>query len=158
MEKHRTIYSFTERTELLDTSFPRLIIPHLKDKTQIFVYTRDEGERKYIFSVPHMLAFAESMVRVGEMRIKKLPVCEESIKNIWERAGITREGLSHIRNEDMPVLLVGFGPEKDNDFIIVDGNHRIVKRWERGLDYVYGYYIPDPVWRMFLVDENIGIS
>lgn len=53
---------------------------------------------------------------------------------------------------EVPILVCQWGP----DHVIADGAHRLWRRWKRGDTDFPAYVIPEPAWRLFVVEGMPG--
>lgn len=95
-----------------------------------------------------------AMVR-GVMHSKVTPLyrsidlSESLVAYIEKNHGVEQSHLSNVEHTiDNPVVLVEF---EDGTSLVVDGNHRIVKRWRKGLKSATAMVFKPDQWAEFLV-------
>lgn len=116
---------------------------------QIFSHVDPEGVHRH---------FNTSAMTRAVLTRKVAPfttVCElnaDLISHIERNHGIEAHHLQSIPNENLntPVLLVRF---EDGTSLLVDGNHRVVKRWRAGLTEVSAICFDPGQWEDFLVTD-----
>lgn len=80
-----------------------------------------------------------------------LDLYEDLVRHLIANHGIEEDHLHQIGSTlDSPILLVEFA---DGTNLIVDGNHRVVKRWQEGLKTVTAAILKPGVWEPYLVED-----
>jgi hypothetical protein len=106
-----------------------------------------------------------AMVRaVFQRRVKpslvNCPLTEDLIQHIEQNHGVEEPNIAQLPDKvlEIPVVLVHFDDGSD---LLVDGNHRVVKRWRKGLRDVNAMLFQPKDWEPFLltdIDHEYGVN
>lgn len=116
----------------------------------VYTFTMHDG------TVTHIAA----STLLGALERKPWPVtsCEigESLAAALERGDLGVEPPHALRLPDAALERPGVIGEWDDAHICIDGAHRLWRRWQRGDTHFPAYVVPEPLWRLFTIDDMPG--
>lgn len=87
------------------------------------------------------------------------PLTEGLVSHIRKNHGVEEHHLSSVDSKlDTPILLVEF---ETGETLLVDGNHRVVRRWDKGFKTVDVVIFKPGQWEAFLIvgfDEIMSVA
>ena len=113
---------------------------------QVFSHTDLDGVQRH-FNTSAMVRAILSRQVVPECGVAPLP--EHVVASIRANHGVEEHHLEAVdANLDSPCIMVEF---EDGKSLVVDGNHRIVRRWDKGLRDVSMIVFKPGQWEQFLI-------
>jgi hypothetical protein len=121
---------------------------------QIFNHTDPQGVTRHFNASAMTRAILSRKVAPTLMQFE---LDEHTAKHIEANHGIEEKHLATIDDKmlESPVIMVHF---EDGSDLIVDGSHRVVKRWRNGLRTVDAVLFMPGQWEPFLVDFGVDLS
>jgi hypothetical protein len=119
---------------------------------EVFTYIDEDG-KDYHFAMPLLKRYADAFAdgtRNGTLPTIELPIDQELVNGSRAKRGVEQEildGMSDDRMNDPIYSVIWHGTE----LLVVDGHHRLVKRWDKGLKTVNTVIFPEEIWRKCLI-------
>jgi len=115
---------------------------------QIFSHLDLEGVTRHFNCGAMTRAVITKRVRPTVIKLALYP---RLVTHIRENHGIEADHLGEIdENLETPIIVVEF---QDGANLIVDGNHRVVRRWDKGLRDTWAAVLKPGQWEEFLVTD-----
>lgn len=126
---------------------------NLEGRQELFTHINHETGETRVFAVTSMQKFAETH-RCLEVKRINVKIDQAHIDVIIARRGIETPRLNRLKDEwrDKPILAALM---HDGTFLVIDGNHRILKRWQAGIKNVNAYVFTCPFWESFIIDKYL---
>lgn len=123
---------------------------------QTFVFKEDITGDTLYFGVGAMQRFAKEYGgRCSQVMLVRTPVDSNAVAIIGARGGIDQERMDKLPDEALREPIIGIQWD-DGTVTIIDGNHRLLKLFQRNVEMVNMYLFTDPFWRSFLQDGLSG--
>lgn len=127
----------------------------ISDKDEAFTHIdKDTGEmRHFAIGVMNKFAFAYAG-SCQDIICQTLGISEQNIEILEAYGGIEEHRIKRFdeQHRDKPILGIYWG---DGTFTVVDGNHRVLRRWRDGFKIVKAFCFKFPFWEQFLFDLNV---
>lgn len=121
----------------------------LHNSQEVFSHKDDDGILR-VFLVGTMLSFIEDYPQCADILHVNAPIDPNYVQWAKKNMGIEQPRLDRLQGPYLSKPCIGiFWP--DNKMTIVDGNHRIVKRYESGFDKVNLIIFKYPLWENFIL-------
>jgi hypothetical protein len=116
---------------------------------EIFTHTDLQGVTRHWNTSAMVRAVFQRKVKPS---LVNCPLTEDLIQHIEQNHGVEEPNISQLPDKvlDIPVVLVHF---EDGQDLLVDGNHRVVKRWRKGLRNVDALLFQPKDWEPFLLTD-----
>jgi hypothetical protein len=116
---------------------------------EIFSHTDEDGVTRHWNTSAMVRAVFERKVKPahGECDING-----SLVAHILSNHGVEEANLAQLPDKvlDIPVVLAQF---TDGTSLLIDGNHRVVKRWRKGLKKVHAMIFSEEQWKPFLLTD-----
>lgn len=135
----------------------------IQERGEVFTHKDDDGTVR-TFLVTMMRDFAENhSATCPWITKKKTDISAEIVAHIQANMGIETDRLDRLCEPylNQPIIGVVWSslPARGNQFTVVDGNHRIVKKWLQGETEIEAWLFHEKMWSQFLLDvpEEIAL-
>lgn len=115
---------------------------------EIFSHEDNEGVTRH---------FNPSAMLRAIIDLKVFPICQmidlstDLVESIESNHGVEQDRLDKILDRlDNPIVIIKF---EDQTHLVIDGNHRVVKRWRLGKDDAPAFIFEPGQWEDFLVTD-----
>jgi hypothetical protein len=102
-----------------------------------------------------MTHFAKDYPRCVDLIHVLAPIDQDLVDYLHKNAGIERARVDRLEDPYLLEPVIGI-LWADGTTTIIDGNHRIVKNFERGHMHVRAVLFKYPFWETFLIPEHIS--
>lgn len=135
----------------------------VKDPQEIFTHLEKDTNIARTFLVETMLEFA--LRYAGDPLFDQLLVCarvplkREVAAYLRTNQGIEEDRLARLRDPylDAPIMAISWGLEEGADNItVIDGNHRYVKKAERGDESINVFIFRQDLWEQFILPRHLS--
>lgn len=129
----------------------------LLGKHEIFSFEDYETGEKMVFASGIMAEFAENYcgtISPDLLKSLSIKIDPEHVRIVKERRGIEQPRIDRLSLLHIDKPIVG-AFARDGSFIIVDGNHRFVKRHQMGFPNIKAFCFCYPFWRQFLIGDML---
>lgn len=110
---------------------------------EVFRWTDAKTGDRWLFLVGRIQAVIDAGHTVdGPITVE---ILEHQYQHVIERNGVEAERVARLdpSRRDKPVLFADMG---DGTHVLIDGNHRVARRWQDGLRDVEAYLVPHSFW------------
>jgi hypothetical protein len=116
---------------------------------EIFTHVDEDGTTRHFNTSAMMRAVIERKVKPD---LATCPLTEGLIRHIEQNHGVEEPNIEQLPDRvlEIPVLLVRFNDTTD---LLVDGNHRVVKRWRKGLKDVRALLFTEAQAQPYMVTD-----
>lgn len=119
-------------------------------KLEVYTFVTKEGEVVHI----NMAPLKAAIIRTGITPI--LAEIGDTLATALEQGllGVEEEHALKLSESalDVPAIVGTWG---DSDHIVMDGNHRLWRRWKRGDTHFPAYVIPEKAWRLYCIPNEL---
>jgi len=94
--------------------------------------------------------------KINPYPAKDLNLYPELVQGIRDNHGIEPDHLERIDNKlHHPILIAVFGPLEDpaSQNLVIDGSHRVVRRWDKGMRTVDAFMLTPDQWEPYLIED-----
>lgn len=119
---------------------------------QIFTHTDlDDGSIRHFNPDAIIRAIRESKI---VPYVETLNLYQDLIDFLRSNHGVEEDHLQRIDHKlEDPILVAYFGPLEENIVnLIIDGSHRVVRRWDKGLRDVPAILLSQEQWEPYLIE------
>jgi hypothetical protein len=122
------------------------------DRTEaVYTFVDEDGSPPLHIASDRLRAFLEK----GEFQVYKCPWTPSMIQAMEQNTlGVEIEHA--LRLPVSALSIPGIYITKDGGQILVDGAHRMWRRWKAGYDCFYAYVVEEDVWKHFVVADLDG--
>lgn len=136
----------------------------VKDPQQIFTHLEKDTNVARTFLIETMEAFAHK--HAGDPLFSELlvatmvPIDLATAAYLRTNQGIEQNRIDRLRKPyiDRPILAISWGklPDGSDEVTIVDGNHRFVKKAERGDKNIMCFVFRRDLWEHFMLPDHLS--
>lgn len=130
----------------------------VKEKDECFTYHDGDNDTYHTFLVGLMTRFFSEYPTCSEIIYTKIDIKGENYNHAINNMGIERDRVKRLKEPYLsrPAICVEW-PAADgpNDVILIDGNHRLVKYYEMGVQKINVVIFKNPFWQQFTLDQEV---
>lgn len=117
---------------------------------ELFTHTDPDGTVRHFNTTAMAAGIRDKLLAPTYNRVDLKPPFVEHVR---KNHGVEKEGVARILHDNERLAIpVFFCHMEDGKFqLLVDGAHRVVARWERGLKWVDGLFFTEEQWTPYLV-------
>lgn len=128
------------------------------EKQEMFTHLDDDDVLR-VFCIGEMNRFVKEHPKCTDLLYSKVPIDEGLIGHIQENMEIEEKRVRRMKKPYLvqPCLGIIWGGDRPSEEItVVDGNHRIVKLWQKGKRFANVVVFKRPFWENFLVPDHLA--
>lgn len=124
-------------------------------KSEVFTHIDDDGTMRHFAIWATNDVAARYGNKVEGVICTKVPIHAKAVDIITHRGGIEEPRIARLTPQyrDKPIIGIFW---EDGLFMVVDGNHRLLRRWRDGFTDTKAFIFTHPFWRQFLIDLPVN--
>lgn len=129
-----------------------LLDPRLLPRDQIFTYRNPDTNTYIVFAIGLLQRTLNSAITSQQaMLLRRIEITQQQYDHTMRNQGIEEPRVSSLTRlqRDVPGIVADFG---NGTQAMIDGNHRLVRRFRDGLRDMYVFWLSEHMWRDFLLD------